>query len=70
MNLYDFWVSLKEDEKIIFAKNSGLSVSYINTHVVHRRKVPPLKTLYQMAKVSNGALTYHGLCDFFIEETP
>lgn len=67
-DLYKYWSGLSEVEKGKFAGKSELSVNYINTHLIHKRKTPPLNKLKQMAYASNGALTYHGLCDFFVEE--
>ena len=67
-DLYDYWSNLSHTEREAFAADSRLSVAYINTHLIHRRKIPSLAALKRLADASNGKLTYHGLCDFFIEE--
>lgn len=69
-DLYDYWSNLNHSEREVFATDSQFSVAYINTHLIHRRKVPPLSALKRMANASRGELTYHGLCDFFIDEQP
>ena len=68
-NLYTFWMGLSNEQKAEFAEKSELSPAYINTHLIHRRKTPPLDKLNQMAVASGGELSYHGLCDFFLHET-
>ena len=68
-NLYTFWMWLSNEQKAEFAEKSELSPAYINTHLIHRRKTPPLDKLNQMAVASGGELSYHGLCDFFLHET-
>lgn len=67
-NLYKYWRSLNDEQKKGFADKAGLSMDYIETHLIHKRKTPPLDRLMQMAKASNGRLSYHGLCDFFLVE--
>lgn len=67
-DLYTFWMSLSDEQKKEFAQKSELSPAYINTHLIHRRKTPPLEKLKKMASVSDGKLSYHGLCDFFVNE--
>ena len=67
-DLYKYWRALDESQKQKFADNAGLKVDYIETHLIHKRKTPPLGRLMQMAKASNGRLSYHGLCDFFLAE--
>lgn len=66
-DLYSYWSNLNQSEREKFAANSEFSVAYINTHLIHKRKVPPLSALKRLAEASDGELTYHGLCDFFIE---
>ncbi|PAT63962.1 hypothetical protein [Psychrobacter sp. JB193] len=67
-DLYDYWSNLSQSDREVFATNSGFKVAYVNTHLIHRRKVPPLAALKRLADASNGELTYHGLCDFFISD--
>lgn len=67
-DLYNYWSNLNQSEREAFAANSEFSTAYINTHLIHKRKVPPLSALKRLADASNGELTYHGLCDFFINE--
>ena len=67
-NLYKYWRGLNDEQKKDFADKAGLSMDYIETHLIHKRKTPPLDRLMQMAKASNGRLSYHGLCDFFLTE--
>ena len=67
-DLYNYWSNLNQSEREAFAADSEFSVAYINTHLIHRRKVPPLIALKRLAAASDGELTYHGLCDFFINE--
>ena len=69
-DLYDYWSNLNQSEREAFATNSGFKVAYVNTHLIHKRKVPPLSALKRLSDASNGELTYHGLCDFFINEQP
>lgn len=69
-DLYKYWSNLDHSERELFANESGFSVAYINTHLIHRRKVPPLSALKRLSEASEGELTYHGLCDFFINEEP
>ena len=69
-DLYNYWSNLNQSEREVFAADSNFSVAYINTHLIHKRKVPPLSALKRLADASNGELTYHGLCDFFIEQRP
>ena len=65
-NLYKYWRSLDDNQKESFAQRCGLKPVYIETHLIHKRKTPPLNRLMKMAQASNGSLSYHGLCDFFI----
>lgn len=67
-DLYKYWTDLDDEQKQKFAQGSGLSVGYINVHLIHKRKTPPLNKLMAMANASNGELTFHGLCDFFLSE--
>lgn len=67
-NLYDYWSSLSESERERFARASGYQYSTINTHLIHKRKIPPLAKVKKLASASNGKLSYHGLCDFFVED--
>ncbi len=67
-NLYNYWSDLDQAERQDFADKSNFSADYINTHLIHRRKIPPLAALKRLADASNGELTYHGLCDFFIND--
>ena len=67
-NLYDFWRSLSKEERVLYAESVGLSFDYLDNHVIHRRKVPPIPTLKKMADESNGVLSLHGLVDFFAEK--
>lgn len=69
-DLYNYWSNLNQSEREAFAADSEFSVAYINTHLIHKRKVPPLSALKRLADSSHGELTYHGLCDFFIDEEP
>lgn len=68
-DLYKYWRGLNDSQKADFAKKSGLKADYIETHLIHRRKTPRLDRLMKMAVASNGRLSYHGLCDFFLAET-
>ncbi len=67
-NLHTYWRGLNDEQKNSFAERAGLSTDYIETHLIHKRKTPPLERLMQMAKASNGRLSFHGLCDFFLNE--
>lgn len=69
MTFYDYWRSLSDSEKQEYAKSCDFSRTYIETHLIHRRKTPPLAKLQKMADESLGAFTFHNLCDFFAEET-
>lgn len=69
-DLYDYWSNLSQSQREEFAANSEFSIAYINTHLIHKRKVPPLLALKRLADASDGELTYHGLCDFFLNEQP
>lgn len=66
-NLYNYWSDLDQTGRQDFADKSKFSADYINTHLIHRRKIPPLAALKRLADASDGELTYHGLCDFFID---
>lgn len=70
MGLYEFWSSLTNDEKQEYAKKSGYKASYINLHLIHKRKTPPLVKIKRMADASNGKLKFDDLCDFFIQQKP
>lgn len=67
-DLYKYWRGLNNEQKKIFADKAGLSSDYIETHLIHKRKTPPLVRLDKMAKASNGRLSFYGLCDFFVTE--
>ena len=68
-NLHTYWLGLSPKDRKDFAAKSGLSHDYINTHLIHRRKIPSLSAIDCLATASNGDLSYHGLCDFFISKT-
>lgn len=68
-NLHKYWLELSPEGRKAFAARSELSADYINTHLIHRRKIPSLSAIDRLAAASNGELSYHGLCDFFISET-
>lgn len=66
-NLRKYWLSLSPEQRQKFADSSVLSAEYINTHLIHRRKIPSLSAIKRLADASNGNLDYHELCDFFVE---
>ncbi len=65
MDFRNYWSSLDDDEKEEFARNSGYSAKYINTHLIYRRKSPPIERIDKLATASNGSLGFYQLCDFF-----
>ncbi len=67
-NLYNYWRSLDDNQKESFAQRCDLKADYIETHLIHKRKTPPLDRLMKMAQASNGRLSHHGLCDFFLKD--
>jgi hypothetical protein len=67
-NLHKYWLDLTPEQRQEFADNSVLSADYINTHLIHRRKIPSLSAINRLAEASHGELSYHGLCDFFINQ--
>lgn len=68
MDFYTFWKSLNSNERANFAKKAGMSEGYISTQLIYKYKTPSIHTLKKMAEASNGLITYHNLCDFFIDK--
>ncbi len=64
-NLHKYWLGLSPEQRQEFADKSGLSADYINTHLIHRRKIPSLSAIRRLADASDYGLDYLGLCDFF-----
>ncbi|OAU97555.1 helix-turn-helix domain-containing protein [Moraxella catarrhalis] len=61
----EFWRTLGDEEKVVFAEKCGLSQKYIAIHLVYGYKSPRLGTLQRMADASEGKLTFAELCEFF-----
>lgn len=64
-NLYKYWRDLSVKKRKEFAEKSGLSYDYIDLHLIHRRRTPPVKRLDAMVIASGGKLTRESLIDFF-----
>lgn len=67
-DLHTYWRQLSPLQKVQFADKSELSVKYIETHLIHKRKIPYLPTIEKMAEASEGQLSIHDLVDFFIKK--
>ena len=65
MNFKDFWHGLDESERKELAQNAGFTVGYINTHLISRRKSPPVSRIANLAKATNGKFSFEELCRFF-----
>lgn len=65
MNFLEFWNSLDESKKQVFAEKCKLSKRYIELHMTKKRNAPKLITLLRMETASGGKLKYLELCDFF-----
>ena len=65
MDFRTFYNGLDDFERSAFADNAGRSRRYIETHLLHRRKMPTVQTMQNLASASSGACTYADVLDFF-----
>ena len=65
MNFKNYWHSLDKNEREELAQNAGFTVGYINTHLISRRKSPPVRRIANLAKATNGKFSFEDLCRFF-----
>ena len=65
MNFKDYWHSLDKRGREELAQNAGFTVGYINTHLISRRKSPPVRRIANLAKATNGKFSFEDLCRFF-----
>lgn len=67
-NLYDYWKSLNKNERITFCKKTKISYGYMESHLIHGRKKPTMKTIQAIIDASDNKLTHSGLFDFFLNK--
>jgi len=68
LNLYEFWRKLNEEEKSIFCEKVGISYSYMESHLIHGRKNPRMRTVQAIVDASDKQLTHQSLFNFFLKK--
>lgn len=69
MNLYEYWKSLSDAERVTFCKKAGVAYGYMESHLIHARKYPHMKTIQAIVEASNQTLTHEGLFGFFLKDS-
>lgn len=67
MNLKLFYAGLSEPQKVEFAEKAGTTVRYIESHLIHRNRVPRKELIKGLSEASNGALNQNSLILWFHE---
>lgn len=62
-----FFYSLDAKERAAYCRRAGTSVSYLQLHVITRRKLPRPESLKRLAKASRGRVTLRDLLEFFYD---
>lgn len=70
LNLYDYWKSLNEIQKRKFCESVGVSIGYMESHLIHGRKRPRMETIQAIVDASNSKLSHKNLFEFFLKKTP
>lgn len=70
MNLKTYYTSLNDSQKIEFAQKAGTTIRYLESHLIHRSRVPRPDLIKKLSDASNGKLPQKELILWFHEAKP